>query len=258
MSRLAEQLRIDARYEGIPGVTLGGYVAGLAARGLGLSAVVTLQAAVPPETLVTVEGNESTAVLRVDGMIAATAAREAFASTAPEPITASQAEEASERYPGFGHHFFPRCFTCGPHRSVEEGLRIFPGSVDDQALVASLWTPPSIALDADGAVGTEYLWAALDCPAIWAVILHGSPQADDRAVTGRLALNRLEVVAGGSPYVIAGWPIGRDGRRVIAGAGIFSQAGELLVEARQTMILTDRGVPLALAAWEHRSPAAAV
>jgi hypothetical protein len=48
---------------------------------------------------------------------------------------------------------------------------------------------------------------------------------------------------------VVGWPVERQGRKVIAGAGIFSESGRLLVEARQTLILTERGVPLSLAAW---------
>jgi hypothetical protein len=48
---------------------------------------------------------------------------------------------------------------------------------------------------------------------------------------------------------VVGWPIEREGRKIIAGAGTFSESGELLVEARQTMILTQGGVPLHLAAW---------
>jgi hypothetical protein len=78
--------------------------------------------------------------------------------------------------------------------------------------VASLWEPPSSVWKADRTVASEFLWAALDCPAIWGQIV-------------------------------------RQGGKIIAGAAIFSESGQLLVEARQTMIATQAGVPVSLAAW---------
>jgi len=93
------------------------------------------------------------------------------------------------------------------------------------------------------------LWAALDCPAIWGHVVHGGAQADDRAVSGRLELHQHAPVQGDAPSIVVGWPIERQGRKIIAGAAIFSESGKLLVEARQTMILTQNGVPLHLAAW---------
>lgn len=126
---------------------------------------------------------------------------------------------------------------------------IFPGPVDGRPVVAALWHPPAAVRQADGTVASQFLWAALDCPAIWGHIVHGGAGLDDRAVTGRLALNQREPIRGDTNHIVVGWPIARDGRKVIAGAAIFSEAGDLLVESRQTMILTDRGVPLHPDAW---------
>jgi hypothetical protein len=243
------ELVIDKRYEGIPGVSLGGYVAGLAARDLGPSVAVTLMKAVPPGSTVTLERVEAQVVLRVDGEPAATAVPSQLVATAPESIAPEEAERASERYPGFDHHFFPNCFTCGPDRSSGDGLRIFPGPVEGRSVVATLWHPPPSVWAADRTVASEFLWAALDCPAIWGHILHGGAELDDRAVTGRLALHQHGPVPGDATSIVAGWPIGREGRKIIAGAGIFSESGQLLVESRQTLILTLSGVPLSLAVW---------
>jgi hypothetical protein len=102
---------------------------------------------------------------------------------------------------------------------------------------------------ADRTVASEFLWAALDCPAIWGHILHGGAEPGDRAVTGRLELRQHGPVPGDATSIVAGWPIGREGRKIIAGAGIFSESGRLLVESRQTLILTHSGVPLSLAVW---------
>jgi len=243
------ELVVDKRYEGIPGVSLGGYVAGLAAKELGPSVAVTLIKAVPPGSTVTIERSESQVLLRVDGEVAATAVATQLETTAPESIAPEEAERASEQYPGFNHHFFPNCFTCGPDRSSGDGLRIFPGPVIGRPIVATLWYPPPTVWRADRTVASEFLWAALDCPAIWGHIVHGGAQADDRAVSGRLALHQHGPVPGAAMSIVVGWPIEREGRKVIAGAGIFSESGRLLVEARQTMILTQGGVPLHLAVW---------
>ena len=243
------QVVINTRFEGIPGVSLGGYVAGLAAKSLGPSVAVSLTRAVPPGATVIVGESEMGRVLKVDDVVAATAVVDAFQSTAPIAITPDEAERASEAYPGFTHHFFPRCFTCGPARSVGEGLRIFPGPVDGRRVVATLWHPPPIARQSDGSVASEFLWAALDCPAIWGHVVYGESEGDDRGVTGRLALHQHAPVPGDRASIVLGWPIERQGRKVIAGAAIYADAGELLVEALQTMILTNRGVPLHLSAW---------
>jgi len=240
---------IDKRYEGIPGVSIGGYVAGLAAKDLGPSVAVTLTRAVPPGSTVTLERSESQVLLRVDGQLAATAVPSQLETTAPGSVAPEAAERAADSYLGFDHHFFPNCFTCGPDRSPGDGLRIFPGPVDGRPVVATLWRPPPSVWLTDRTVATEFLWAALDCPAIWGHVVHGGAQADDRAVSGRLELHQHAPVRGDAPSIVVGWPIERQGRKIFAGAAIFSESGQLLAEARQTMILTQNGVPLHLAAW---------
>ena len=244
-----DELRIDQRYEGFPGISHGGYLAGVVANELGPSVAVTLTKPVPLGLPVTLERSESQVLLRIGGEVAATAVPSQLESTAPEPVLPAAAERASGHYLGFTHHFFPNCFTCGPDRSPSEGLRVFPGPVDGRPVVAAVWHPPTWACRADGTVATEILWAALDCSAIWGHILHGGADADDRAVSGRLALHQHASVPGDAPSIVVGWPIGREGRKIFAGAGIFSESGQLLVESRQTLVLTQAGVPLSLALW---------
>jgi hypothetical protein len=54
-----DELRIDQRYEGFPGVSYGGYVAGMVAKELGSSVAVTLTKPVPVGSTVTLERGES-------------------------------------------------------------------------------------------------------------------------------------------------------------------------------------------------------
>jgi len=248
-----DELRIDQRYEGFPGVSYGGYVAGMVAKELGPSVAVTLTKPVPVGSTVTLERGDSQVVLRVAGEVAATAVPSQLETTAPEPVALAAAERASEHYLGFTHHFFPNCFTCGPDRSPADGLRVFAGPVDGRPAVAAVWRPPPWVCQTDRTVASEFLWSALDCPAIWGLVVHGGAQADDRAVSGRLALHQHAPVPGDALCVVVGWPIGREGRKITAGAAIFSESGQLLVESRQTMILTQSGVPLHLGAWSRAS-----
>lgn len=237
------------RYEGFPGISHGGYLAGVVANELGPSVAVTLTKPVPLGSPLTLERSESQVLLRIGGEVAATAVPYELETTAPEPVAPGAAERASDHYLGFDHHFFRNCFTCGPDRSPGEGLRVFPGPVEGRPVVAAVWRPPTWACRADGTVAPEILWAALDCPAIWGHILHGASGPDDRAVSGRLALHQHAPVPGDALSIVAGWPIERQGRKIFAGAAIFSESGQLLVESRQTMILTERGIPLSLALW---------
>lgn len=88
----------------------------------------------------------------------------------PDPPTFEEAKSAAERYPGFETHPFPTCFGCGHERTEGDGLRIFSGPVNGSDVMAAPWFPdPSLAGET-GRVRTEFLWAALDCPAGWAVV----------------------------------------------------------------------------------------
>src|SRR5260370_11552232 len=70
---------------------------------------------------------------------------------------------------------------------------------------------------ADRTVASEFLWAALDCPAIWGQIVHGGAQAGDRAVTGRQELHQHEPIRGDATSIVVGWPLERQGGKIIAG-----------------------------------------
>jgi hypothetical protein len=49
----------------------------------------------------------------------------------------------------------------------------------------------------------------------------------------------------GEPHVVMGWPIGRDGRRWLAGAAILAPDGSLCAAGRQTAaVVAGWGIPL--------------
>jgi hypothetical protein len=82
------------------------------------------------------------------------------------------------------------------------------------------------------------VWAALDCPGYFAV-------ADGRlAVLGRMAAAIDAYPAIGATYVVLGWPIAREGRKLRAGTALFDAAGTLLARSQQTWIVIDSAAGL--------------
>lgn len=242
------RLRIEARYSGFPGLALGGYVAGLLAREGGPRGAleVRLQHPVAIGDDVSVNGD---ALLR-DGVTVASARRIDLRLWPPRAVSRQEAEVASASYIGLAHHLFPGCFCCGPGRSAGDGLRIFAGPAA-HSMVASPWRPADAVEEAN--VPTEILWSALDCPAIWAQVLV-TRATGERAVTGSLAVAQLQPVPARETQLVVGWPIGRDGRKIHVGAAITSEHGVVLAVARQTLIVTERGVPLDIEAWQGAPP----
>jgi hypothetical protein len=146
-------------------------------------------------------------------------------------VTQEEAREAAGRYPGFSIHPFPTCFVCGPQRAEGDGLRIFTGPVVGRELVAAPWTPDESLTSADGVVGQEFLWAALDCPGAFA---NGFPEI--AMVLGRLSAEVVRPVRPGEPCVVVGWSEGSEGRKHFAGTAIFGDDGQLVAFARATWI----------------------
>lgn len=234
---------IDRRFNGPPSSANGGYACGVLAEALGGdrpasgddAVAVTLRQPPPLDTpLDRVRREDGGAALLRDGALVAEAASASLALTAPSAPTAEQAALAAERYAGHDRHAFPTCFVCGPHRDAG-GLRIFAGPTGDGGVVAAPWTPPG-DLASDGVVDPRVVWAALDCPTFFAC-------ASARpAVLGRLTARLREPVAAGRPYVVAAWPLGRDGRKLRAASAVFSEDGEPAAIAQAVWIeLEDPG-----------------
>ncbi|HYY33385.1 MAG TPA: hypothetical protein VE693_07350 [Gaiellaceae bacterium] len=218
---------IPPRFNGPPDSANGGYAAGLVSEALGGGFEVTLKRPPPLGVDLDLVGNE----LKQGDVVIAEARRIGEVLDAPEPVSLEDAETASKRYPGFEHHAYPTCFTCGPDRA--DGLGIFPGPIDGrEGVVAAPWTPREVR--------PEIIWAALDCPAGWAV----DDFQREGVLLGRMAAAIHALPEIGRPNVVTGWRIREDGRKRFAGSALFTPAGELLAAARSTWIVpvteTDR------------------
>jgi hypothetical protein len=213
---------IPPRFNGPPGSANGGYACGLVSEALGGGFEVMLRRPPPLGVELDLVGHE----LKQGEVVIAEARRMTESVLdAPEPVSLEAAKEASERYPGFEHHAYPTCFTCGPER--DDGLGIFPGPVEGrEGVVASPWTPRE-------ALRPEFVWAALDCPGGWAV----DDFQREGVLLGQMGAAIAALPPVGDASVVIGWRIGEDGRKRFAGSALFSADGDLLAAARSTWIV---------------------
>jgi len=213
---------VPARFNGPPGSANGGYAAGLFSEALGGGFEVTLLRPPPLDRQLDIVGDE----LR-DGDVVVARARRGVHSDADvqKPVSLAAAEAAATRYAGFTHHAYPTCFTCGPER--EDGLGIFAGPVEGRAgVVAAPWTPGQD-------VRAEIVWAALDCPAGWAV----DDFQREGVLLGRMAASIHGRPEPGETHVVIGWRIGEEGRKRFAGSAVYTAGGDLVAHARSTWIV---------------------
>ena len=212
---------IPPRFNGPPGSANGGYACGLVSEALGGGFEVMLRRPPPLGVELDLVGHE----LLYEGEVIAEARRMTQSVLdAPDPVSVEEATEASKRYPGFDHHAYPTCFTCGPQR--DDGLGIFPGPVEGrEGVVASPWTPRE-------PMRPEIVWAALDCPGGWAV----DDFQREGVLLGQMGAAIAVLPPVGEPSVAIGWRIGEDGRKRFAGSALFSPEGDLLAAARSTWI----------------------
>jgi hypothetical protein len=165
-------------------------------------------------------------VLAPDGTVVAEVAPAAAVDTAIPPVGYDAAVAASSGYAGFAGHPFPTCYVCGPERP--DGLRIFAGPVvlpdSGRPGTAAPWVVP-----AD--VSPATVWAALDCPGGWAVIVAGRPY-----VLGRIAVRLDRVPEPGEQCVVAGALDSTEGRRALVHTTLYGEDGAEAARARATWV----------------------
>ena len=221
---------IARRFRGPPRSGNGGYVAGSLARHLAGAVAVRIKAPPPLETGLSIEVGDGHARLLHQSAVIAEARTAQIALQPPPAPSFTSAEEAAKSFGGFDRHPLPECFVCGPRREAGDALRIFPGEQGD--LLLAPWIPHTSLADASGKVVSEFLWAALDCPGGFAVMKPGGKLI----VLGELCARIDGSVRPGERCVVAGWEIGREGRKRHAGTAVYSADGEPVAVARATWI----------------------
>ncbi|MBR8745159.1 hypothetical protein [Nocardiopsis sp. MG754419] len=247
----ATTITIPAAFNGPDGSGNGGYSAGLLAEHLtrvgGTAVQVTLRVPPPLDHPLTVEPEGEDILRLVDPSAqegtgpVAEAVRVAPFDRGVIPggaVSVAEAENASELYPGFVDHPFPRCYSCGPERAEGEGLRLFAGSVlpgdgpDNVGnTVACTWQVHPAVDDGSGSAAFAQVWAALDCPGGWSHDIIGRP-----IVLGRFTAQVLSPPKIGDTTVVMGRLTGVDGRKIHTGSALYDADGGLLAQARATWI----------------------
>lgn len=232
---MPETLTIPRRCNGPPDSANGGYTCGLVAERIGHAAAVSLRVPPPLERPLRVEAGGG-AVRLLDGeTVVAEGSPGDPGLEPPQPPAPSASEGASdaglERW-ARGHPF-PTCVTCGPERRPGDGLRIFPGELDDSRAFTAPWTPDPALAGPDGAVPIPWLWAALDCPSSAPVTVG---QDLPPCVLASLTARTEGVVEAGAAHVVVAWLLGREGRKHHSGSALFTATGELRGIARALWI----------------------
>jgi hypothetical protein len=243
---------IDKRYCGPPKSGNGGYVCGRLARHIPGGAEVTLR--VPPpldKPLDVVATHDRSWELRDGAAVVATGRSASVELTRLEKASFDEACAAELLTVKPHEHLLPTCFVCGPARAKGDGLRIFAGplvhrSRNGSPVLAASWTPDSSLATEDGFVAPEFLWSALDCPTGYAASHDQASGSFERTpiLLGRMSARIETRPRVGERCVITAWETGRDGRKRVAEAAAYGEAGTLLAVARATWIAVDRHVQL--------------
>jgi hypothetical protein len=214
----SKTLLIEERFCGPDVSANGGYACGRIAALAGGQVEVTLRS--PPPLLVPLEVGAG-AVTGPAGLVAefGPAEVELDLPAAPTWDQAVEAQRPDADSP------FPHCFVCGVRRAPDDGLHIHAGPIEGGPVVAAPWVPRP------DSSGPEFVWCALDCPGAYAC----GVSERGTLVLGRLAARVLRVPEPGERCVVAGWPLGGEGRRFEAGTALWA-GGELLGYARATWI----------------------
>ena len=215
---------IDKRFRGPENSANGGYACALVARSIDGPTEVTLRAPPPLGKALRLERREEGAELLDGELLIAEARPTTLNIEVPAPVPFEAARRGEARYPWREHHPYPTCFVCGPQRHAGDGLRIFPGPIDDESMYAAPWTPEHALADSAGNVEPEYVWGALDCPSGIVTDLFGQVGL---ILLGRLAADLRHPVRAGFPHVVQAWPVRREGRKLHTASALFSAEGEL-------------------------------
>jgi hypothetical protein len=223
---------VPRRFNGPRESGQGGYSAGLIAMRMGELAEVSLRSPIPLDTDIAIAETEDGGIELFDEeTLVATARPRELDLDVPAPVSLEEAHVASGNYRGTAEGEFGTCFVCG--RGRDDAFGVMAGAVDGRAVVASPWTPGELTdLDGTGRAAPEFVWAVLDCPTYFALYPGALPVSFLARFTARV--DDLPEV--GSEYVVMAWPIGRDGRKHLAGSALLDADGEVLARAEALLI----------------------
>lgn len=228
------EITIDSRFNGPPSSANGGYAAGRLAAFVDAPAVSVRLAAPPPlDTPMTVaEAGDGVELRHVDVVVASARPAElALEPPARVDVETAAAAEAGATWLADVHPY-PTCFGCGPLRERGDALRHTCGTVAGDLVACRATTDLALPHDDDGALRTEVVWAALDCPSAAAVVPVGAPPH----LLGTLTVRIDRRVAAGEPHAVVAWPLGIEGRKKRAASALLDASGRTCAVAEALWI----------------------
>jgi hypothetical protein len=111
----------------------------------------------------------------------------------------------------------------------DDGLRIFPGAMENTSTIAAPWIPTASLAGESGVIKSEFLWSALDCTG--AFTLAPLPKGIT-TVLGELTVYIVDTLKFGEQSVVISWPLGSEGRKHYAGTAIYDPDNRLIALSR--------------------------
>jgi hypothetical protein len=219
-------ITVPARFNGPPTSGQGGYSCALLAAQVEGPAAVSLRRPIPLEQALSVRHeDDGGARAYADEELIAEAVPAAPLAPWPGPtVDLDEARAAAGRFRAPEGGQFDHCFVCGRTRHAD-GFELFTGRVEDD-VVAAPWIPPAWSADDDGVVGSEFVWAALDCPSFFAFT--GGKEV---AFLARQQSELLAPIRASVTYVVVSRVLERDGRKGRAAVAVLGTDGETLAHA---------------------------
>ena len=227
---------IARQFCGPPDSGNGGYVCGVLAKDIDGPATSVLRARVPLDVDLELALLGGAAVMTdAEGTLIGRGDAADLELEIPPPPSLEAARRAMASYIAHQQRVHPICFTCGVEREDGDGLRVFAGQVEGAPAghVACVWTPHAAFADADGLVPSEVVWAALDCPGVFAWLVK---EGRHGALLGTMTGEVIRRPKAGEPCIVTAWPLVREGRKETAGVALFSADGELMARGHQVWI----------------------
>ncbi|MDJ0850600.1 MAG: hypothetical protein QNK04_19680 [Myxococcota bacterium] len=227
---MSDAIVLDPRFCGPPGWGHGGVLAGLLAERLGGVVEVTLRKPIPMARPLVLRGADRLVLSdpeEGDALVAE--ARRSAIEDAPAASPGVDLEDARSLARPEPIDEQGRCFACGASRAEGDGLRLVPYAVGAGDRVAARWDVAPGLPEAEGCVTAAMVWAALDCPGLFA---HRPREPELRGLLGRITGEVRTRPRPGDTCVVAAWPLGADGRKRFTGTALYDRAGTLMAQAR--------------------------
>ncbi|MEM9918974.1 MAG: hypothetical protein AAF990_12810 [Bacteroidota bacterium] len=220
-----QKLLIKKRFCGPPNSGNGGYVCGMLDKETPYISEVTLRMPPPLEKDLDLNWQDDQQLTLLDGTDLVASVRPGkIQLKAPPAPSFEEAAQAAKRHIGYRQPTaFPTCFVCGLERPEQDGLQIYSGKLEGQNIYAAPWVPDASLEAADGWVGIEFLWAALDCPGAYAVM----KEELMTVVLGRMTAQIVRNIKVGERCVVISWSKGQERKKHFCGTAIYNENDQL-------------------------------